>query len=162
VNLPLFCYGTLLDVDMLACVVGETAAAAVTMETGWLAGYRKARLPHENYPLLVPEAESFAQGALLYGLQKPQIDRIVFFEGEEYELSPCKVKTEGSKTVDALFFDEGIMPPPRTEEWCLAHWQKHHKQFMIRQSREYMSYYGLMSAVEADIHWQNYQEQTGD
>jgi len=157
-NLPLFCFGSLMDRDVLGCVIGDEAAAGVKMEQAWLGGYRKVRLPHETYPMLVPEAEKSTEGVLIYGLEKDHLDRIVFFEGEEYELTPCQVKTEKSCSIEALFFDEGIMPAPYTVEWDYQHWLQHHKEFMIRQSRKYMSYYGLMSAAEADVYWQNYSE----
>ena len=147
-----------MDRDVLACVVGEEAASSVVMQTAVISGYRKARLPHEFYPMLVPEAESQAPGMLLYGLDKASLDRIVFFEGEEYELSPVAVKTDEGQCVEALFFDEGIMPPPRLEIWDFAEWKREHKQYLIRQAGVYMSYYGKMSAADADVYWQNYSE----
>lgn len=156
-KLPLFCFGSLMDRDVLACVIGQ-AADKVTMKPAFIAGFYKARLPHESYPMLVPDAEREAPGQLLYGLTMTDLDRIVFFEGEEYELSPCKVRLDGDQWTDALFFDEGIMPPPRTEEWDFDHWKTCHKDYMIRQSKIYMSYYGKISAAEADIYWQNYRE----
>ncbi|MGI9317054.1 MAG: gamma-glutamylcyclotransferase family protein [bacterium] len=156
--LPLFCFGSLMDRDVLACVLGENPAARIVTEPGVFAGYRKVRLPHETYPILVPDADSSAEGILIDGLNKHELNRIVFFEGDEYELSPCSIHLPDGSGVDALFFDEGVMPPPRSEEWDLALWLQHHKGFMLRQSSHYMSYYGLLSASEADSHWQSYQE----
>lgn len=162
-TLPLFCFGSLMDRDVLAMVIGG-GADKVTMRPARISGFFRARLPHESYPMLVPDAEQEALGQLLYGLDKTDLDRIVFFEGEEYELSPCRVrllevseKDEG-ESVEALFFDEGIMPPPQTEAWDFEHWQQHNKPYMLRQSRVYMSLFGKMSAAEADVYWQNYKE----
>ena len=156
-TLPLFCFGSLMDRDVLRCVVGDNESL-VQMRPAFIAGYFKARLPHETYPMLVPEAEREAPGQLLYGLNKEDLDRIVFFEGEEYELSPCKVRVADNEWVDALFFDEGIMPPPETAEWDFEEWKSKYKPFMLRQTDYYMSFYGKLSAPEADVYWQNYEE----
>ena len=107
--------------------------------------------------MLVPEAGSVAEGIVICGLDKDQLDRVVFFEGEEYELAPCQVNT-ASGVVEALFFDEGIMPPARTEQWDYVEWQRDHKGLLLRQTMVYMSYYGKMTAVEADVYWQNYRD----
>ena len=147
-----------MDRDVLGCVIGESASAGIKMQPAILAGYRKVRLPHETYPLLIPEVDSRANGMLLHGLDKEALDKIVFFEGEEYELSPVAVKTEDGECREALFFDEGIMPPARTETWDFAEWRRLHKEYLIRQATAYMSWYGKLSAAEADVYWQNYSE----
>jgi hypothetical protein len=60
--------------------------------------------------------------------------------------------------VEALFFDEGIMPAAEMVDWDFSYWREQCKPFMLRQAAEYMSYYGKMSAQEADYYWQNYKE----
>ncbi len=156
-NLPLFCFGSLMDREVLACVL-DRPVDDVTMVQASIPGFRKVRLPHESYPMLVPDAEFEAPGVLLVGLSKADLDRIVFFEGEEYELAPCQVHALDGGCAEALFFDEGIMPPPRTEPWDFVTWQRDHKDYLIRQSRAYMACYGRMSLAEADTYWQNYSE----
>lgn len=157
-NLPLFCFGSLMDPDVLSCVLDAPVPVRISIQPASLPGYRKARLPHENYPMLVPDAESVAPGVLITGLNKEELDRIVFFEGEEYELAPCQVYSDENEIMEALFFDEGIMPPPQSEEWDLATWQCRSKEYFLRQSTAYMKLYGSMSAAEADVYWQNYSE----
>lgn len=147
-----------MDEDVLTCVLGDYPASRIVIAPATFAGYRKARLPHETYPMLVPEADSIADGVLLHGLNKKDLDRIVFFEGEEYELSPCQVRLSDKTCAEALFFDEGIMPLAETEVWDYRLWVEQHKDYMLRQSRVYMSLYGKMSAAEADVHWQTYVE----
>jgi len=146
-----------MDRDVLACVLDTELPARIKTQPASLSGYRKVKLPHETYPLLVVDAHQDAQGVLIYGLSKEELNRIVYFEGEEYELVPCQSRSEAG-VVEALFFDEGVMPPAQTEDWDFAYWQREHKPYLLRQSRVYMSYYGKMSAKEADIYWQNYSE----
>ncbi len=147
-----------MDEDVLTCVLGECPASRIVIEPAIFVDYRRARLPHESYPMLVPEADSIVEGVLLCGLNKKDLDRSVFFEGEEYELSPCQVKLADETCAEALFFDEGIMPLPETEAWDYKLWATQHKDYMLRQSRVYMSLNGKMSAAEADVHWQTYVE----
>jgi len=148
-----------MDRDVLSCVLGEESSDRVRMLPATLAGYRRVKLPHESYPLLVVDASSdnVVEGVLIYGLNKEELNRIVFFEGEEYELAPCQPKS-GQEVVNALFFDEGVMPTAKLEEWDFDFWRLHHKKYLIRQSKVYMSYYGKMPAKDADVYWQNYTE----
>ncbi len=146
-----------MDQDVLACVLDDELTDRIQFQAAFLSGYRRVKLPHETYPLLIPDAQGVTEGRLIRGLNSEELKRIVFFEGEEYELSPCQVKTLDS-VADALFFDEGVMPPAISEEWNFKQWQQVHKAYLIRQSKVYMSWYGKMSAREADIYWQNYSE----
>jgi len=148
-----------MDEDVLSCILDCEIPDRVRIVPAILGGYRRVKLPHETYPLLVFDAseDGVVEGVLIYGLNKEELNRIVFFEGEEYELAPCQTKSD-QQVVDALFFDEGVMPIAESEEWSFEVWRQLHKQYLIRQSRAYMSYYGKLSAKEADIHWQNYTE----
>ncbi len=158
-NLPLFCFGSLMDPDVLSLVLdSESLPERISMKPAMIFGFRKVRLPHETYPMLVPAAESDAPGVLIHGLLREDLDRIVFFEGAEYELAPCEVRLGNGDVMDALFFDEGIMPPPRTEQWDFEAWRRDHKDYLLRQSRVYMAWFGRMSATEADRYWQEYRE----
>ena len=143
---------------MRTCVLGESSARRIFTKPAKINGYRKVCLPHETYPVLVPEADHCAEGILLDGLNRLELDKIVYFEGEEYELSPCTTVLPDGSFVDALFFDEGIMPRPQVEDWSFSNWLDNHKDYMLRQTSHYMSYYGVMSANEADIYWQSYRE----
>ena len=144
-----------MDWDVVSLVLNRRSDD-LYMVPASLEGFRVAKLPHESYPLLVKDDSKTAQGQLLMGLSESDLDRIVFFEGEEYELKECEVMTEQGQTMTALFFDEGVMPPAEMENWDFAEWVACSKDYMMGQSAVYMSYYGHMTAAEADIHWQNY------
>ncbi len=108
--------------------------------------------------MLVPQADSIVEGVLLHGLNKKDLDRIVLFEGEEYELSPCQVTLSDKTCAEALFFNESIMPLAETDVWDYRLWAEQHKDYMLRQSSVYVSLCGKISAAEADVHWQTYVE----
>ncbi|MEM7194224.1 MAG: gamma-glutamylcyclotransferase family protein [Pseudomonadota bacterium] len=157
IHTPLFCFGSLMDADVLRCVL-DRKINDLSLEDATLGGYRVACLPHESYPLLVRQAGQMASGKLIHGLSEEDFARIVFFEGEEYQVSACHVSTQRSTRLPARFFDEGIMPPAESRQWSFERWQVNDKAYMLRQSAVYMSLYGKMSAAEADVYWQNYSE----
>ena len=147
-----------MDWDVLECVLGELPTGLV-MTPCSLAGFRVSKLPHEDYPMLVVDDTRQASGQLLTGLNQQQLERIIFFEGEEYQISPCVVETESGELISAIYFSEGIMPAPEQTDWCFDHWCQHHKDYLLRQSAAYMTWYGKLSAAEADYYWQTYSEE---
>ena len=146
-----------MDWDVVACVLGEDVAN-LSMQSCHLDGYRVARLPHEDYPMLVEHPHTSAPGQLLQGLTAKQLDRVIFYEGEEYEISPCEVRLASGAMAKALFFSEGIMPEPQMTDWCFETWRAQHKAYLLRQSAAYMAWYGKLPAAEADYYWQTYTE----
>ncbi|MFT5110707.1 MAG: hypothetical protein ACI8P9_000016 [Parasphingorhabdus sp.] len=158
---PLFCFGSLMDWDVVACVLEENTDR-LSMVSCKLENFRVARLPHEDYPMLVVDESRIASGQLLCGLSKAQLDRILFYEGEEYALAPCYVKLDSGETVLASFFSENNMPAPEMTDWCFETWVRNHKDYLLRQSAAYMSWYGKMSATDADFYWQTYSDIEND
>ena len=53
-----------------------------------LDGWSARRVREEDYPILVPTPESGTVGRVIAGLSWTEIDRVQFFEGDEYDLSP--------------------------------------------------------------------------
>ena len=153
----LFCFGSLMDWDVVSCVLNDSIEG-LTMQTCSLNGFRVCKLPHEDYPVLVVDENCTAPGMLLNGLTPAQLDRILFYEGEEYAITPCNVELESGEFVNALFFDEANMPTPVMTDWCFDTWIKFHKDYLLRQCAAYMKFYGKMSAAEADYYWQTYSE----
>lgn len=58
----------------------------------------------------------------------------MMFEGEEYEIHPCRVEIEGGYYVEALFFDEGIMLAAEMVDWEFSYWREQCKPFIIKPS----------------------------
>ena len=146
-----------MDRDVLECVLNENVSN-LHMVPASLNHHRVAKLPHESYPMLVADERYRAPGQLLYGLSQEQLDRIIFFEGEEYQIASCLVHLDNGSVAHARFFSEGIMPKPEMTDWCFDQWRQQHKAYLLRQSSVYMAYYGKMSAAQADYYWQTYSE----
>ena len=144
-----------MDWDVVSLVL-DRKGDDLQMVPASMDGFWVAKLPHESYPMLIRNESKKAQGQLLIGLSEADLDRIVFFEGEEYVLRECEVETGGGDTLTALYFDEGVMPPAKMESWDFEEWAANSKDYMMGQSAVYMSYYGHMTAAEADVYWQNY------
>ncbi len=146
-----------MDWDVISCVL-DNDIDGLTMESCRLDGFQVCKLPHEDYPVLVVDKNHSAAGKLVRGLSQAQLDRILFYEGDEYEITSCEVVLSSGQTVSALFFDEGDMPNPIMTDWCFDTWVLQHKEFLLGQSTAYMSWYGKMSAAQADYYWQTYSE----
>jgi gamma-glutamylcyclotransferase (GGCT)/AIG2-like uncharacterized protein YtfP len=152
-NDHLFVFGSLMDEDVLALV---TAMASSDLQTvaGTVNGYKQCEVEEESYPVLVPCEGAVTDGVLVSGLTVQAIERVLFFEGEEYRLQSVEVLAgEGQSVVPAYYFCDTGAYTVRPDAWDFAHWRDFHKPAFIESSRAYMSLFGTMTAAEADVHW---------
>ncbi len=150
-SLPLFCFGTLMDPEVLtevsACAIHELTIADAIVDD-----YAQREVVEESYPILVPVPGASAKGRLVYGLTATAMDRIRFFEGEEYELDTLEV-IAGDKRVEACWFRDTGAYQDTGREWSYARWQSTgHEEFM-HMTRQYMALHSTMTLAEADAHW---------
>lgn len=92
-SLPLFVFGSLMDADVMAVVLGRDPSSLV-WQAAALTGYRRQRAAGEVFPILVaaddaPQAQ--VVGALLLGASAADLDRILFYEGPTYHLETVAV-----------------------------------------------------------------------
>lgn len=148
---PVFFYGSLRDPEMLALVLGHPVEPA-RLEPAVAENHATLRLVDEDYPLLAPAPGRRAEGVLLYGLTEAELDRIRFFEEEEYALAPITVRTARGP-VEALHLDGTAKPRASSVEWDFAAWCREHRPAALEATREYMAHYGRLSAAELDAIW---------
>ncbi|MCA8966450.1 MAG: gamma-glutamylcyclotransferase [Planctomycetes bacterium] len=148
----LFFYGSLLDIDVLALVV-ERDVAAADLRAARIDDYQRVRLLHDTYPMLVPAPGQCVHGAVFDLRSERELERIRFFEADEYQFETCRVQLPDGAWHEALFCAEAAMPGGALGEWHLAEWQRRHKARYLRQARRYMSAFGLMSPAQADSLW---------
>ena len=150
----LFVFGSLMDHDVLSLVAGMDMRS-LKLQAATVSGYRQAAVAEESYPVLVESAGSGCNGLLIYGLTPVALERILFFEGEEYSLSPISVLPEDSVNgpVDAFYFRDAGVYSVQANAWSFETWQAEHKESFLVASREYMALFGSMTAAEADAHW---------
>ncbi len=126
-----FFYGTLMDGNVLARVVGQPVPPA-RMEAAVVEGYRRLYVTGAWYPMLVPAPGGRVEGRLVSGIDAAQAARIAHFESDAYELEALPVRAARRGPVRALTFmaRPGVAASP--EEWDLASWRRRHKRTYLR------------------------------
>ena len=152
-NLPLFVYGSMRDVEVRSLVLGRTPAAFQT-EPAWMPGVAAALVPGESYPYLVSVDTGRACGELFHGLDEQCLDRIVFFEGDEYAFVECEVECAGGVRVAAMHFGGVAIPEAPVTAWSLQRWQTREKPAFLSMTREYMALWPRATRAQAEAAWQ--------
>ena len=152
-NLPLFVYGSMRDADVRALVLGSDRPE-VHSEPAWMPGATAARVPGESYPHLVPTEGARAAGEVLYGLGETCLDRIHFFEGDEYALVECEVERASGERIAAVHFGGVAIPPAPVVAWSLEQWQASEKARFLAMARNYMAGWRRGTRADAEALWQ--------
>jgi hypothetical protein len=123
---PLFFFGTLMDIDVLAHVLARRLAREQVVPA-WIEGFRRVGTAGRSYPILVPAEGGLLEGRLLPYVSRRDIARINHYESGEYraELRPVSL-ADGTRIpawlylgLDHLDADGGL--------WELKAWQARHK-----------------------------------
>ena len=124
---PLFFFGTLMDLDVLAYVLArpvdldDLAPAAI-------AGFRRVRARAGSYPVLVPEAGGLVEGRLLRRVSRRDIARINHYESGEYQAELRQVLgPDGDARAAWLYLGLDHLGALLDEPWRLDAWQDRHK-----------------------------------
>ena len=152
-NLPLFVYGSMRDEDVRALVLGREPPAIRT-EPAWMPGVAAVRVPGESYPYLVSSDGAPAPGELVHGLGEEDLDRILFFEGDEYGFAESVVERAGGQRVAAMHFGGVAIPEGPIVPWSLERWQAREKPRFLSMTREYMALWGRATQAQAEALWQ--------
>ena len=155
-KLPLFVFGTLMDLDVLGIVLGRKIEEPF-IRSATLGGFSCVRISDETYPVLVADPNAMARGGVLQNLNEADWSRIRFFESYEYELESCLIEIEGEGIVEAVYCSEGITAGA-FEPWTLSWWQKHHKANFLHLISAYMALYGQAPVEEAEALWSELQQ----
>ena len=147
-----FVYGTLLDTDILEIVLGRPICHS-QMPNAKVAGLQKFTYPGDSFPILLASESSFAEGALLLNLNATDLQRMDFYEGDEYGFEPVKAQLDDGSYLDALYNNAADQSIKSDVLWSLEHWQQTEKPVFIGYVERYMTLYGTMSVDDADIEW---------
>lgn len=148
---PLFCFGTLMDTSVLALVSAQPLQE-LTVVPAMLRDHVQREVIGESFPVLVPEPGGTASGSLIHGLDETALERILFFEGDEYRLAPLTVIVDGT-SLEASHFEDANTYRTGERSWDLASWQTVHRAEFLTRAKAYMQLFGTMSKAEADAHW---------
>lgn len=152
-NQPLFVYGSMRDVDVRALVLGRDRPEVRT-ESAWMPGAAVALVPGESYPYLVSVGGACAPGEVIHGLDERCLDRIFFFEGDEYGFVECEVERAGGVRIAAMHFGGIAIPEAPFVPWSLEQWQASEKAGFLSMTREYMAAWRCATRAEAEALWQ--------
>lgn len=174
----LFFFGSLLDPDLFRIVIGRPLAS-VPHASARLDGWTPRRVAEEDYPVLVEEPDAAAHGRIVAGLSWGEIDRCLFYEGDEYDLRPIAVAldpAEAARVAQAGAPAETPAPQPDrlhahaylsngsltdTEEvWRLDAWQAAHKAESLAIAEAWMALHGRLTIAEAELHWDRIRNET--
>jgi hypothetical protein len=123
---PLFFFGTLMDLDVLAYVLARPVDVA-DLVPAVIAGFRRVGARAGSYPLLVPSPGGILQGSLLRRASRRDIARINHYESGEYRAELHAV-ADGQGQERAAWVYLGLHHLEATGEgWDLAAWQRRHK-----------------------------------
>lgn len=106
-----------------------------------LLGYELKRAAGEDFPILIQcnEMGGHASGSIFTGICSEGRERLIYFEGEEYNLE--KIKIEGQ---DVWCFISSELGYEVDGEWDFKTWQQSRDNYEVylRQVRDYMAYFG--------------------
>ena len=134
----MFFFGTLMDADVLAAVLGRLPATQ-DREAAFARGWRRVFVASRPYPMLIPQSGGRVEGLLVSGLSEREYERLGFYEGWEYVTAPVSVRTLAGRAVETEMFtcSDGILSDNR--DWRLDVWQRKHKPAALVAAAEIMA-----------------------
>lgn len=135
----LFFYGTLLDADVQALVLGR-AFGSQELRPALLRHFRRVYIAGRAYPMLLPHRGGVVEGAVVDRLGQDDLARLQLYEGDGYRLerhSVVRAAGDGDTTepLSAWLFRSAPATRPSTREWHLSPWQARYKAAYLREVR---------------------------
>lgn len=169
---PLFVFGSLMDSDLLSVVLNR-AATSVSRAPAKLPGFCRQRVADEAFPMLIAEPSPDAalkqgrpvvEGHLLHGLAEDDVERLVYFEGPGYALTPVEVlapvemfppldpfdKDPRRRRISARTFLATEQLTESGEPWDLDHWQRTEKPLALHIADELMCFFGQIPSEDIE------------
>jgi hypothetical protein len=125
-RLPLFFFGTLMDVDVLAYLL-ERPLDLDDLRPASITSFCRVRAVGTSYPVLVPQQGGVVEGRLLRRATVRDIARINHYESGEYLAELHHVVTADTGEVAAWLYLGLDHLQASDEPWSLADWQGHDK-----------------------------------
>jgi hypothetical protein len=152
----MFFFGSLRDQDLLAVVLGRSIDDLIFTEATLL-GFERRRARDEAFPIIVPHPGGRVDGVVVDGLTAADLDRIQFYESDDYELRPFAVETPAGRVEAQVFLptealeDEGVT-------WDFEVWLEEEKPMCLFLAEELMSYYGVLTPEQYEALWPEMKE----
>ncbi len=125
-----FVYGTLLDYDVTALVLGRRLPPqAFTPAT--LPGHRRWRVQGGSFPIAIPDRKGEVKGCIMGGLSARDVARLAAYEGSGYRVESLNVRTAGGLTRVSVFAPIVQKLKPSNRPWDLVLWQQRDKREFV-------------------------------
>ncbi len=121
-----FFYGTLIDNDLRALVLGAQAVG-LEVEPAELAGWRRVSVCGKTYPAVVQSSAVKTRGVLTRELPDGAVAALTAYEGPEYDLIRADVSASGEVSAAAVFV-AGSSCRVSARPWDFGAWQRLHKR----------------------------------
>ena len=125
-----FFYGTLLDHDVTALVLGRRLPPTAFVPAV-LPGYSRWRVQGGSYPISVPDRKGQVSGAIVGGLSARDVARLAAYEGPGYRIAALKVKVGEAMAPVSVFEPIVSKLKPTNRPWDLALWQRRDKRTFV-------------------------------
>ena len=125
-----FVYGTLLDPDVTALVLGRRLPPQAFVPAT-LPGYSRWRVQGGSYPVAIPDRKREVAGCIMGGLSTRDVARLAAYEGSGYRVASVKVKVAGGLTRVSVFEPVIQKLKPSERPWDLFLWQRRDKRIFV-------------------------------
>ena len=129
-----FFYGTLLDPDVMALVIGRRLPPSAFVPA-ILPGHSRRRAKGATYPVVVRDTADRVRGVVVGGLSSRDVARLAAFEGPGYRISRLKVRVGGELATVSIFEPVVARLQPSTSPWDYALWKGRHKRPFVDRLR---------------------------
>jgi hypothetical protein len=133
-----FFYGTLLDRDVTALVLGRRLPPGAFVPAT-LPGHSRRRAKGVSYPVVIRDPRGEAPGAVVSGLSPRDVARLAAYEGPRYRIARLRVRSRGALVTVAVFEPVEYRFQPVAGPWDLAVWQRRDKRAFIARVRRAFS-----------------------
>jgi hypothetical protein len=133
-----FFYGTLLDYDVTAMVLGRRLPPDAFLPAR-LPAHARRRARGATYPIVVRDPGSDVPGAIVGGLSARDVAQLAAFEGPGYRIVPLRVRSGGRLVTVSVFEPVASRLQPSGDLWDLALWQRRHKRAFVGRLRRAFS-----------------------
>jgi hypothetical protein len=133
-----FFYGTLLDHDVMALVIGRRLPPSAFVPAR-LKGHVRRRAKGVSYPIVQRDPGGEVEGVVVSGLTKRDVERLSAFEGPRYRVAPLKVTIGRKLRTVSVFEPKEASFQPVDGGWDLALWQGRYKRPFVARLRKAFS-----------------------
>ena len=133
-----FFYGTLLDPDVTALVLGRRLPASRFLPA-LLPGWSRWRVQGGSYPISIPDLKGSVAGAVVSGLSARDVARLAAYEGAGYRISSLKVRLGGALASVSVFEPIVSKLKPTARPWDLVLWQRQDKKIFVARLAKALS-----------------------